>query len=426
MIRTTLRVTTVLALATTAWAQNDECTTAQSISVGSTPFDTSVATLSPEVWPCAMGGGPDLWYSFTATTTGDWTVSTCGSSYDTALEVFSGPCTSLVSIACNDDSCGTQSSITFAATSGTSYFCRVGGWNGNTGAGSLILDDGLPQFNAATGNYYIEVAASGITWDQARLDAEAMSYMGFPGRLATINSQQEDDFIFALGDVHYHWVGGFQNLQSPNYSEPAGGWEWITGEPFTYTNWLPGEPNNTGSFPSEDFLELLQGGTFGTTWNDAHPMEHPRGYIVEFSSGGFGTNYCMAENNSTGSPGSISAAGSSSAAANDLTLEATDLPNNQFGIFVTSRSQAFVPGAGGTSNGNLCLGGAIGRFSLPSQILTSGSNGAFSLVVDTTMIPEGSTFVSIMSGETWNFQAWHRDVVGVGSNFTNAIELVFN
>ena len=140
---------------------------------------------------------------------------------------------------------------------------------------------------------------------------------------------------------------------------------------------------------------------------------------------GLGTNYCMAATNSTGSPGSIAAFGSTVASANDLTLTANGLPNSQFGIFVTSTTQAFVPGAGGTSNGNLCVGGSIGRFSAPNQILSTGQTGSISLVVDTMQVPQGATFTAIMAGDTWNFQAWHRDTVGLGSNFTEGLEIGF-
>jgi hypothetical protein len=31
-----------------------------------------------------------------------------------------------------------------------------------------------------------------------------------------------------------------------------------------------------------------------------------------------------------------------------------------------------------------------------------------------------------MAGQTWNFQAWHRDQVGLGSNFTDGLEIQFN
>ena len=138
-----------------------------------------------------------------------------------------------------------------------------------------------------------------------------------------------------------------------------------------------------------------------------------------------GTNYCMAAANSTGAEGAIGAFGSSLVADDNLTLTATGLPANQFGIFVTSTTQAFLPGAGGTSNGNLCLGGSLGRFSQPNQILSSGVNGEFSLSPSLTMFPQGAGFVTVAAGETWSFQAWYRDPVGLGSNFTNGVEVTF-
>lgn len=141
---------------------------------------------------------------------------------------------------------------------------------------------------------------------------------------------------------------------------------------------------------------------------------------------GIGANYCMAAANSTGNPGTINALGSTTASDNDLTLLASDLPSNQFGIFLTSMTQAFSPGASGTSNGNLCLGGSIGRFSQPSQTQSTGTSGVITLGIDLTTIPQGSSFVAVAAGETWNFQAWHRDVVGLGSNFTDGLEIDFD
>ena len=39
-------------------------------------------------------------------------------------------------------------------------------------------------------------------------------------------------------------IGLSQNLNSPEYSEPTGGWEWVTGQPLDFTSWGSGEPNN--------------------------------------------------------------------------------------------------------------------------------------------------------------------------------------
>lgn len=141
------------------------------------------------------------------------------------------------------------------------------------------------------------------------------------------------------------------------------------------------------------------------------------GVVVD---GGLGQNYCTAAVNSTGSAARMVASGSTSAAANDLTLSATQLPNNQFGLFLTSRTQSFVSGTGGSSNGNLCLGGQIGRINI---VRNSGSVGSFSLTVDLGTLPQGGGTVAAMAGDTWNFQAWYRDGVGLGSNFTDGLEI---
>ena len=144
-----------------------------------------------------------------------------------------------------------------------------------------------------------------------------------------------------------------------------------------------------------------------------------------FGESSLGSNYCTAAANSTGGSASISASGSDSAAANNLTLGAEGMPSNQFGIFVVSATQGFNPGLGGASNGNLCLSGSIGRYRGPGEILSTGATGSFELPIDLSAIPQGAGTVPTTAGQTWNFQAWYRDGVGAGSNLTDGIEILF-
>ncbi|QDV09193.1 hypothetical protein Poly30_47500 [Planctomycetes bacterium Poly30] len=151
-------------------------------------------------------------------------------------------------------------------------------------------------------------------------------------------------------------------------------------------------------------------------------------YTAGFTpGGGFGTAYCMANPNSTGATGTISGAGSTMAASNDVTLTAADLPNSAFGFFITSTTQGFVANPAG-SEGNLCLAGAIGRYVGAGQIQNTGGAGSFSLALDLTQTPTPTGLVSIAAGETWNFQAWHRDAnMGTPvSNFTDGLSITFN
>jgi len=148
--------------------------------------------------------------------------------------------------------------------------------------------------------------------------------------------------------------------------------------------------------------------------------------LVPIGPGTVGTNYCTANANSTGQTGLITGLGSASIAANNLTLSASRLPNNAFGYFLTSLTQAATPNPGG-SQGILCIGGQIGRYTGPGQIKNSGVTGSFSLLINLTQIPTPTGFVVAAVGETRNFTTWHRDSVGgvATSNFTNGLSVTF-
>ena len=108
-------------------------------------------------------------------------------------------------------------------------------WATSSYAGPIVQDVG-------TGDFYERVDLNGVTWLDARDMAAAKSHLGLVGHLATITSQAETDFLLAnlpvtgLGQPTEFWLGGFQNTSSPSFSEPGGGWEWITAEALAYTN----------------------------------------------------------------------------------------------------------------------------------------------------------------------------------------------
>lgn len=146
-------------------------------------------------------------------------------------------------------------------------------------AAVLSLDVQAQVLNPANGHYYELVDADEFTWAEARADAETRSFAGFQGHLATITSAQEHDFIvnniLIEGDV---WIGGFQ---PPGTAEPAAGFQWVTGEPFSYTNWADGEPNNAFGDGEEDALILRNFDGDGVFWNDYFD-DAELYYIVEY------------------------------------------------------------------------------------------------------------------------------------------------
>ncbi len=452
-----------------ALAQNDECTTASVIPLGATAFDTSLATLSAEVWPCAGGGGPDLWYEYTAPNTNAIRFDTCGTTYDTALEGFSGTCGALVSIVCNDDDCGLQSSITLTpAATGDVFYVRVGGFAGNTGAGTLTVFEFPPPVQGCVTNSGFEtgdlsgwsvvdhpapfqpvvVAPAGttqafgiftITPTEGNFALQAGFDAGGPST-ATISQDVQVDaglspltFDYRIGwdytlgplptaprtlDFVVRPVGGGAALQTTNV---------FTADIATLTNL------DTGPLSAMIDLSMFIGQTvqIGFEINIPEAFTGP-GFLqidnVSCPAGNvIGTNYCgPAPANSTGNSAVMSATGSTAVSVNALTLVATDLPANSFGFFLASLTQGFVGNPGG-SMGNLCLGGSIGRYVGPGQIQNSGSAQEISLLLDLTMTPTPTGLVSIAAGEVWNFQAWYRDAVGgvATSNFTDGLEITF-
>ena len=135
---------------------------------------------------------------------------------------------------------------------------------------------------------------------------------------------------------------------------------------------------------------------------------------------------CAGVANSTGQPAELCIMGSELLAVDQMTLTVTQLPPNSAGYFLASTDAAFVVGAGG-SLGTLCLGGSIGRYVGPGQVQNSGASGTFSLELDLGMIPQPTSFVAAMAGETWRFQSWYRDSIGgqAVSNFTSASATTF-
>ncbi|MFT6107911.1 MAG: hypothetical protein ACJA2W_000820 [Planctomycetota bacterium] len=123
----------------------DECTGATPLLSGiAMPFTTSGATASAEIWSC-VDQSADLWFEYiTVGMTGSLVVETCGSAYDSALEIFSGACGSLTLEECNDDACSQQSSVSIPVTAavGAIYYIRVGGFGGATGSGQILAFEG--------------------------------------------------------------------------------------------------------------------------------------------------------------------------------------------------------------------------------------------------------------------------------------------
>jgi hypothetical protein len=86
------------------------------------------------------------------------------------------------------------------------------------------------------------------------------------GKLVSITSAQENEFIRATfaapGGGRRLWLGATDRDDDGNYI-------WVNGDPFAYTNYLAGEPNNLGG--NEDYLEMFDPAT--GVWNDMSTLD---------------------------------------------------------------------------------------------------------------------------------------------------------
>ena len=132
---------------------------------------------------------------------------------------------------------------------------------------------------------------------------------------------------------------------------------------------------------------------------------------------------CPVTPNSTGMAGNLLGMGTRFVSANDLTLQAVNLPAGQFGLLLASKTQGFSALPAG-SQGNLCLGGSLGRFN--NMVQASNAGGVIAFPINLSLMPTPTGPVAAMAGETWFFQTWHRDRLPSGastSNFSAALSV---
>ena len=140
---------------------------------------------------------------------------------------------------------------------------------------------------AGNGHYYEYIDAPLISWTAANAAANSLTYAGLSGHLATITSAQENAFVTSLtpvvdgsSRVQAAHLGGYRATSGPSRGD---GWVWVTGEPWSYTSWASGEPNNS----SESYLALWMVTDISYrargTWNDAtNSGQLMAGYVVEY------------------------------------------------------------------------------------------------------------------------------------------------
>ena len=106
-----------------------------------------------------------------------------------------------------------------------------------------------------------EMIHADVTWQQAN---DACIARG--GHLVTIADQGEMDILVNMCEaegVKYCWIGGYTSVKNGS----AFG-HWITGEPFNFTAWYPGEPSRQDKDGEDEFYLMLWKVEDAWSWND--------------------------------------------------------------------------------------------------------------------------------------------------------------
>ncbi len=133
---------------------SDSCANAPAIGgYGLFPWDNVNATTDGGLHALCTKSGfsgivNDLWWRWTSPVSGPVTISTCGlSAADSKIAIYSPQAvcapTDEYLIACDDQTCGNQTEITFLAVSGEEYLIRLGSFGpGFVGAGQFRMSGG--------------------------------------------------------------------------------------------------------------------------------------------------------------------------------------------------------------------------------------------------------------------------------------------
>ncbi len=156
------------------------------------------------------------------------------------------------------------------------------GWICNQGRWSNALLSIVK--NPDNGHYY-RLVAQNLNWNDAKSYAETYQFVDpetgyiYKGHLATVTSPEESSWIMentisSLSGQSKIWLGGYQDENKEG--EPAGDWHWVTDEPWSWTNWNPGEPNDDNR--DERYLELW--GHADGHWNDEDVYHQKTKYLL--------------------------------------------------------------------------------------------------------------------------------------------------
>ena len=178
---------------------------------------------------------------------------------------------------------------------------------------------------------------------------------------------------------------------------------------------------NTSGGPLDVVLEV-------NVWMNSTSDCNTYDLIVDDGSGGCViSTYCNPADGHANNAATIAVSGCS--LGGTVTLDLASAPSGQFTYALIGNGTSIISQPPG-SKGDLCIAGGscLGRYAQDVGLITA--SGTFSTDISNS-ISGGANFGiptcggTIQSGQTWNFQYWHRQPMGQPSTFSEAISVTF-
>jgi hypothetical protein len=101
------------------------------------------------------------------------------------------------------------------------------------------------------------------------------------GHLVSISSQNENAFVRQISVGYAVHFGAFHDPAASGWSEPSAGWTWVSGEPWSWSGWCSGQPDNSpwGGFTGQELARFASAD--GACWDDAHSMQQISTWAIE-------------------------------------------------------------------------------------------------------------------------------------------------
>ena len=142
--------------------------------------------------------------------------------------------------------------------------------------GQAVAQDAVQWRVADGGNgHWYRLSMKPLSFEAARQQSAALG-----GHLVTYSSSAEQNHVWQqvspVVSPQPFFIGAYQ---VPNSCEPGCGWRWVTDEPFSYTAWLPGAPNDNVVNGNEDAVCI----NADNRWNDL-AGQLPIPYVTEWDA----------------------------------------------------------------------------------------------------------------------------------------------